>query len=144
MLFYQGDSVIQGLLFSCALLHNHNMSRFKTAGWLGLGYVRFLPKETQQQPGIDPGYQTWNLAITRPMPRPLSFYCQADRDTWLQKFFYKWMQWKVYHILLREEYEGWWPFFFDLQLKLGWCFLPRAETPFQKSWIRHWWGMGSC
>jgi len=39
----------------------------------------FLPKETQQQPGIDPGHRTWNLVITRPMPWSLSYYCpQVD------------------------------------------------------------------
>ena len=66
MLFYQGDSVSQGLFFSCALSHNHNMSWFNS--WEAGARVRFLPKETQQQPGIDPGHRTWNLAITRPMP----------------------------------------------------------------------------
>ena len=29
-MFYQGDSVSQGLFFSCALSHNHNMPRFNS------------------------------------------------------------------------------------------------------------------
>ena len=64
--------VSQGLFFSCALSHNHNMSRFNS--WEAGARVCFLPKETQQQPGIDPGHRTWNLAITGPMPWPLSYY----------------------------------------------------------------------
>ena len=62
MLFYQGDSVSQRLFFSCALSHNRNMSRFNS--WVAGARVRFLPKETQQQPGIDPGHRNWNLAIS--------------------------------------------------------------------------------
>jgi len=60
ILFYQGGSASQGPFFSCALSHYHNMSWFNS--WLAGARVRFLPKETQQQPGIDPGHQTWNLA----------------------------------------------------------------------------------
>jgi len=40
----------------------------------------------------------------------------------------------MYHTFLREEYKGLRPFFSGLQLKL----LPKAETPFQKSLICHW------
>ena len=49
MLFHQGDSISQGLFFSCALSHKHNMSHFNS--WVAGARVRFLPKETQQQPG---------------------------------------------------------------------------------------------
>jgi len=52
MLFHQGDSISQGLFFSRALSHKHNMSHFNS--WVAGARVRFLPKETQQQPGIDP------------------------------------------------------------------------------------------
>ena len=43
MLFYQGDSVSQGLFFSCALSHNHNMSRFNS--WVAGARECFLPKD---------------------------------------------------------------------------------------------------
>ena len=67
---YRGDSVSQGLFFSCALSHNHNMSRFNS--WVAGARVCFLPKETQQQPGIEPGTLRLpgrcpdHLAITAP------------------------------------------------------------------------------
>ena len=55
MLFYQGG---RGCFSAVPRLsHNH---RFKS--WMAGARVRFLPKETQLQPGIDPGHRTWNLA----------------------------------------------------------------------------------
>ena len=59
---------------SCALSHKYTMSQFNS--WVAGATVSFLPKETQQQPGIDPGHRTWSLTITRPMPQPLSYYCR--------------------------------------------------------------------
>jgi len=66
-----------GAVFQLCPVTQSQYVRFNS--WVAGARVRFLPKETQQQPGIDPGedpgHRTWNLAITRPTPRPLSYYC---------------------------------------------------------------------
>ena len=69
------------LLATVAIMCYHLLSFFsflsREDSWVAGARVRFLPKETQQQPGIDPGNRTWNLAIIRPMPQQLSHYCPS-------------------------------------------------------------------
>ena len=74
MLFYQGGQRQPQL---CPVTHKSQY--FPIGSWVAGARVRFLPKETQQQPRIDPGHRTWNLAITRLMPRPLCYYCPYSK-----------------------------------------------------------------
>ena len=53
--------------FSAVPCHTITICPSLTAGWLGLGYISCPRKHSSSR--------TWNLAITRPMPRPLSYYC---------------------------------------------------------------------
>ena len=73
VMLLSGRQCQPGAVFQlCPVTQSHNMSRVDS--WVAGARVRFLPKETQQQPGIDSRHRTWNLAITRLMPRPLSYY----------------------------------------------------------------------
>ena len=48
------------------------------------------------------------------------------------------MQWKcITYCWERNMKVNWWPFFWS-STQAGLALLPRAETPFQKSWICHW------
>ena len=56
-----------------------------------------------------------------------------DHNSFIRNNCYLWEE-----RLLREECEGWWPFFSLIQTWLGFFFCQaETETPFQKSWIRH-------
>ena len=61
MLFHQGDSISQGLFFSCALSHNHNMSQFNS--WVAGARVCFLPKEHSSSQGSIPGIEPGTLRL---------------------------------------------------------------------------------
>ena len=69
--------IILSFFFQLCPATYDNMSRFNS--WVARARVKFfLPKETQQQPGIEPMHQTWNPTITRLVPCQLSYCCPLN------------------------------------------------------------------